>query len=178
MIGKKDIKNLAEKIEGLKREHRLDLSLDEDLSIAVMNLISLEEHFFFTAAKTGKQEYYGLIDKVREIRKDLMKKIVKKEDGEIWCASKHLLAASMRLIEAGAKCQRKGDKDAAENMFSKAYELYSIFWGLNLGIIEMNEAKKLGGGRADKAREGRESKDDLTEKLNKLVQDLINCCEE
>ena len=50
----------VKKIESLKKDHKLDLSSGEDLSIAVMNLVSLEEHFFFTGAKTGKDNYYDL----------------------------------------------------------------------------------------------------------------------
>mgnify|MGYP001564761270 FL=1 len=40
------------KIKQLQATGGYDLSLEEDLSIAVMNLISLEEHFFFTSQKT------------------------------------------------------------------------------------------------------------------------------
>ena len=42
------------KVESLKEKAGVDLSTSEDLSIAVMNLISLEEHFFFTGVKTKK----------------------------------------------------------------------------------------------------------------------------
>ena len=48
---------LLARIESLKESAGADLSSAEDLSIAVMNLISLEEHFFFTAVKTEKNEY-------------------------------------------------------------------------------------------------------------------------
>ena len=47
------------------KQNELDLSSDEDLSIAIMNLISIEEHFFFTGAKTGKPEYYDLLSTAR-----------------------------------------------------------------------------------------------------------------
>ena len=44
---KKKIEELLKKVEESKKG-KLDLSSDEDLSIAVMNLISIEEHFFFS----------------------------------------------------------------------------------------------------------------------------------
>jgi len=44
------IKDLLKKVEESKKE-KLDLSSDEDLSVAVMNLISIEEHFFSLAPK-------------------------------------------------------------------------------------------------------------------------------
>jgi len=169
------IKQFVEKIGKLKKEHKLDLSSDEDLSIAVMNLVSLEEHFFFTGAKTGKEKYYDLLSKVREIRKELLKKIVKDTEGEVWCISKHLLAASMRLIEVGTKELTKDNKKEAENLFSKAYDLYSLFWGINLKLVDIGQVKKISDNKINK---DDKNKDDLTKRLNKLVQDLVDCCEE
>jgi len=54
MDKKPTMEELIEKVNKLKATGELDLSMEEDLSIAVMNLISLEEHFYFTAEKTGK----------------------------------------------------------------------------------------------------------------------------
>lgn len=174
-MNQKNIKKFVEKIEKLKKEHKLDLSSDEDLSIAVMNLVSLEEHFFFTGAETGKEKYYDLLGKVREIRKELLKKIVRDAEGEVWCISKHLLAASMRLIEVGTKELTKGNKKEAKNLFSKAYDLYSLFWGINLQVVDIGQVKKIQDNQINK---DDENKGDLNKRLNKLVQDLINCCEE
>ena len=56
---------LLERVEALKKSGGVDLSTEEDLSIAIMNLISLEEHFFFTGAKTDKPEYFDLLGEVR-----------------------------------------------------------------------------------------------------------------
>ncbi len=46
----KKSKELIEKINKPK-EKVIDLSADEDLALAVMNLISMEEHLYFTAEK-------------------------------------------------------------------------------------------------------------------------------
>jgi hypothetical protein len=154
---------------------KLDLSSDEDLSIAIMNLISIEEHFFFTAEKTGKPEYFDLLKQVREMRKELLKKIIKEYEGEVWCISKHLLAASMRLMEVGTKQLGQGKKEEAEKLFKNAYELYSLFWGINLKMVNLGEVNGLADGQLNK-------KD--TEKtggkgaLGKLVQKVIDCCME
>jgi len=96
---------LIKKVNKLKEDGGIDLSMEEDLSIAVMNLIGLEEHLFFTAEKTGKDEYFDLLEPVREMRKQLLGKMIKQTEGEVWCISKHLLAASMRLFEVGTKMQ-------------------------------------------------------------------------
>ncbi len=169
------INQLLEKVEKLKKEGQLDLSSDEDLSIAIMNLVSIEEHFFFTASKTGQGKYFDMLFHVREIRKELLKKIVKNPEGEEWCISKHLLAASMRLIEVGTKYLTDGKKEEAQNMFSKAYDLYSLFWGINLKLIDIGEVKTID---EDKLNVHDKSNGDLMEKLNDLVQKLIDCCKE
>ena len=170
-----NLNQLLEKVETLKKQGQLDLSSDEDLSIAIMNLISLEEHFFFTGAKTGQGKYFDMLSRVREIRKELLKKIIKDPEGEEWCVSKHLLAASMRLMEVGTKYFGDGKIDEAQKMFSKAHDLYSLFWGINLKLIDIGEIKSINENQLNKRDE---NKDELMTKLNDLVQKLIDCCKE
>ena len=102
VIGK-EVENFVNKVKDVIKKDGLDLSSDEDLSIGIMNLISIEEHLFFTANKTSRDKYYTLLNEIREIRKTLLKEIIKDYEGEVWCISKHLLAASMRLMEVGTK---------------------------------------------------------------------------
>lgn len=164
---------MVEKVDKMKKDHDLDLSSDQDLSIAIMNLVSIEEHFFFTGAKTGKPEYYDLLNEIREMRKSLLKRIIKEYEGEVWCISKHLLAASYRLMEVGTKAQGNGKKEDAEDMFKKAYDLYSLFWGLNMKLINPGEIKKLD---EDALNKNDKEKKGMTGKLGALVQRVINCC--
>jgi hypothetical protein len=65
----------------------------------------LKNTFFFTANKTGKDHYYDILLEIREMRKELLKKIVVSFEGEVWCISKHLLASSMRLMEVGTRAK-------------------------------------------------------------------------
>jgi glutaredoxin len=106
----------------------LDITSDEDLGVGVMNLISLEEHLFFTANKTGKDFYYDLLLEIREMRKELLKKIVVSFEGEVWCISKHLLATSMRLMEVGTKELKTNGARDAKPYFEKSYRLFRMFW--------------------------------------------------
>lgn len=143
---KMTLDEMVQKADAAKKVNPLDLSSDQDLSIALMNLISLEEHFFFSGAKTQKTGFYDLINTVRDMRKELMERIVKKstaETGEVWCVSKHLLAASMRLMEVGTKALSAGNTADAYNLFNKAYELYSLFWGINMDLIDMTGVQKI-----------------------------------
>ncbi len=55
------LEELVEQADAAKKVNPLDLSSDQDLSVALMNLISLEEHFFFSGAKTRKTGFYDMI---------------------------------------------------------------------------------------------------------------------
>ncbi|MDR3079072.1 MAG: hypothetical protein LBU15_03460 [Rickettsiales bacterium] len=135
--------DFIEKIESTKKANRLDVSSDEDLSIAIMNLISIEEHLFFSGAKTQDSHFYDMIEEIRECRKELLGKIIKSYRGEVWCISKHLLASCMRLMEVGTKCLHSDRKNEAYDFFEKAYSLYCLFWGLNLESFDEETARKL-----------------------------------
>ena len=54
---KLSMEEMIEKLDAAKKANPLDLSSDQDLSIALMNLVSLEEHFFFSGAKLEKQVF-------------------------------------------------------------------------------------------------------------------------
>ena len=136
-----NVKEFVERIDASKKVNPKDLSSDQDLSIAIMNLISIEEHLVFSGAKTGKTSYYDLIKDIRETRKNLLQKIIPSYEGEVWCMSKHLLATSMRLMEVGTKQQTLGHDEEAYKMFNAAYDMYCLFWGLNMGMMETKELK-------------------------------------
>ena len=139
MIDQAKLDAYMEEAKKIEKGHRLDLSSDEDLSIGIMNLISIEEHLFFTANKTGKNSYYELLERVREMRKELLKLIIKDYEGKVWCISKHLLASSMRLMEVGTKALAT-DRDHAYHLFEMSYNLYNLFWALNLKLVDSDQA--------------------------------------
>lgn len=141
MDKEKKIKEFVEKIDAAKKINPKDLSSDQDLTIAIMNLISIEEHLMFSGAKTSKTSYYDLIEQVREMRKNLMQKVIPEYEGEVWCISKHLLSASMRLMEVGTKQQSMDNKKEAYKLFDQSYDLYCLFWGLNMKLLNLEDVK-------------------------------------
>jgi len=68
--------------------------------------------------------------------------MIDRHEGETWCITKHLLAATMRLIEVGTKLHSSGKKDEAADTFKKAYEVYSLFWALRLKLIDVSGVKR------------------------------------
>lgn len=177
------VQEFVEKLDAAKKVNPKDLSSDQDLTIGIMNLISIEEHLMFSGAKTGKHEFYDMINDIREMRKNAMLKIIPSYEGEVWCISKHLLAAAMRVFEVGTKALAAGDRDTAYSLFDQSYELYCIFWGLNMGMLT--------GDKKDTKKEKPSKKVTETQptatttpapksggigKLKSWVKNAVNCC--
>ena len=174
-----EYKDLLEKVEKATKQKDLDLSSGEDLSIGIMNLISIEEHLFFTFQKTKDAKYIDLLNEVRVMRTELLKDIIKDYEGEVWCISKHLLAASMRLMEVGTKELKKGNKEKALGLFEKSYKLYSLFWGINLGIVKTDKVEREDSQVTLIDEKGtKKASVSVFDKLGSLVQKAIDCCRE
>ena len=136
-------KNFVTAISEIKEKNELDLSAGEDLSIALMNIVSLEEHSFFSYVKTKDEKFLGILEICRELRKRLLAKIVNKDDdSEKWCMSKHLLASSMRMYEVGNRYLHEKKMDEAKQSYEDAAELYALFWKLNLGDSSVDSLPK------------------------------------
>jgi hypothetical protein len=119
-----------------------------------------------------------------------LRKIIKEYEGEVWCISKHLLAASMRLMEVGTKQHKLGHKEEANDLFQKAYDLYSLFWAVNMKIIKTDDIKKIDDdamnvhdkknetaveNTATKA-ENQPVRSGFMGKMGELVRKAIDCC--
>lgn len=160
------VENFISRIDEIKNDNKLDLSIGEDLSIALMNLISLEEHFIFSFIKTSQDKFLEFLEETREIRKRLLAKIVEKnDDSEKWCISKHLLATAMRLNEVGVKYLHAGNKKDAEQLFYDSFNTYSLFWTIN-GFGDKGELKK------DPVEKSRLSK------ISQSLKKMLDCCKE
>ena len=140
------IKNFIKKVDEVKNKGSLDISAWEDLSIALMNLVGLEEHCFFSYVKTQDDKFLKMLENIRELRKKLLALIVKKDDdSEKWCMSKHFLASSMRLYEVANRFLHEKKEKEAKEMYKDAAELYGLFWTLNIDSknkIELKEGSK------------------------------------
>ena len=184
-----NVKEFVEKIDSAKKVNPKDLSSDQDLTIAIMNLISIEEHLVFSGAKTGKNSFYDLVQNIREMRKTLMQKVIPAYEGEVWCISKHLLASSMRLMEVGTKQQSLGHKEEAYKLFNQAYELYCLFWGLNMNMLNVADVKWIEDKTEDMKKlsekidtnipstpEVSEEKAGTLSKMKAFVRKAVDCC--
>lgn len=111
-----------------------DVGLATDLTFAVMNLISIEEHLFKTGIETENYDFVKLANDVRKVRgkmiMDLLKQIFGSEEnlkkGEVYCASKHILATLERIMEVANRYTHSDNKEKSEE-----YLAYFLFlWDL------------------------------------------------
>ncbi len=166
--------------KSLQKIDKLDISRDEDLSIGVMNLISLEEHLYFSMMKTSNKKYLDMMEEIRKIRTDMMENLLGETEAEEWCISKHLLAASMRLIETGNKLKENNNLKYEET-YERAFELYSLFWQIKLSgkegfKDEINEPIREKNNEEDMEIKKYEKEDNLMEKAKAFVKKAVDCC--
>ena len=117
-----------EKADNAKKTNVLDLSSDQDLTIGLMNLLFIEDYI--------SNPESNLSQMIAGVREKLMNRIVKKSDKNRQILEK-LLLESMQLIDAG-------DKQSGVSAYQKyddAYEKYSLFWGINMGLIDKKDIK-------------------------------------
>ena len=117
-----DIRQRVELADKNKKVNPLDLSSDQDLTIAIMNLIAIEDMC------GGK-----LSDMVCAMRQNLMRRVVNKaDDMDVTVA---LLGGAMHRMGAGNRAMDCGDTALAYRMYDDAYGLYSLFWGVVMGMV-------------------------------------------
>lgn len=122
------LRQQIEKADNAKKTNVLDLSSDQDLTIGLMNLLFIEDYI--------SNPESNLSQMIAGVREKLMNRIVKKSDKNRQILET-LLLESMQLIDAG-------DKQSGVSAYQKyddAYEKYSLFWGINMGLIDKKDIK-------------------------------------
>lgn len=118
-------KNLMKKVsvaDEQRKANPLDLSLDQDLTIALMNLIAIED------ATPDSQ----IGEMVRNIRKKVMARMVADENTQ--AQAHEYLSQAAREMNKAIQFQKTGDKKAAYEKYDAAYEAYVLFLATVYGI--------------------------------------------
>ena len=129
----------------------------------------LDKHIMIPIRKIEKRNYSGKVYNLAVPSKESYTTFT----GVVHnCISKHLLASSMRLMEVGTKELKKGNKNEAKNLFDKAYNLWNMFWGLNLNLIKVKDLP------AEEREDLGIKKLTVWDKLGTVVKSIVNCCKE
>ena len=133
---KDNLNRMVENADNAKKVNPLDLSSDQDLTIAIMNLIKLEQ----LLGGAG----YDAAGAIRDMRHKLMSRIITDRRSDLWRVSQELLGDTMDLIEKG---MHQLPDAAAYDSFDSAYEKYSLFWGVNMGLVDVSSVGKSASGK-------------------------------
>lgn len=118
---------------------KLDVSGGEDLCNLISNCLGAEQHLSASAALPGGEKFIGPLQRMREMRRKAMAKLLPADaEGQIWCVTKHLLAASMHSKEVGDKLSAEGKPEEAKAFYEQAEELKK-------GALSMSAGAKAGG---------------------------------
>lgn len=112
---KKNLKHMVEYTDASKKVNPLDLSSDQDLTIALMNLVAIEE-----IAPNGQ-----IGQMVGEMRERLMARMT--QEAEIMVRGYELLAQAVRAMDDAARAQQDGDNVTAYKLYDSSYEAYVLY---------------------------------------------------
>ena len=120
---KKNLKHMVEDTDASKKVNPLDLSSDQDLTIALMNLVAIEE-----IAPNGQ-----IGQMVGEMRERLMARMT--QDAEIMVRGYELLAQAVRAMDDAERAQQDGDNVTAYKLYDASYEAYVLYLA---GVYEIS----------------------------------------
>lgn len=162
-----------------------DINSLEDRLWAIANTVAIEEHALSSYFRTKDPKWIDVAHGFREMRKRHMEYILGKEatedPAEIWCMTKHALAAAMRYSEVSAR-YREDDPEHMKLCLEDCTKCLKLIFSI-LGTTTEDEASKL----QNKLQENRIEDEDLiwesiTEPLDgddfKAMEELLNCCED
>ena len=112
----------------------VDVGLTEDLIYGLKNLCAIESHAKSSYYMTHDKKWKELNDIIRDMRSKWLEKVVKKENSELWCCSKHLLNSFMSMEEVANRLSGEESEDANKDA--------EMLLGLFLALNELKEVEK------------------------------------
>ena len=111
-------------LKGLGDAPPTDVSRQSDLLNLCENYCGMEAHLTDSAATTGDPKYVAALDKVRQMRREAMSKLLPPDaSGNSWCLTKHAIAGAMHAREVGDKCMAEGNPEDAQAFYKQSQEL-------------------------------------------------------
>ena len=118
-------KRLSKKVRVADEQRKvnpLDLSSDQDLTIALMNLVAIED--VVPDSQVGEM--------VHDIRKKLMARMITDENTQ--AQAREYLSQAAHKMEKANQTQETGDNKAAYELYEAAYEAYVMYMATAYGI--------------------------------------------
>jgi len=104
-----------------------DVGLMEDAIFYLKNCIASENHALMSYLTTNNKKWLDALDLIRKNRGKLLNFLVKKENSQVYCFSKHLLAMSIGVSEVANRYLEKGEKEIAKELYGQVGDYESLF---------------------------------------------------
>lgn len=115
-----------------------DIGIVEEIYELCKELTSMESHAEASFKSTGNEDWLKARDSARKLRTKYLSLIVKKDNGQGWCFSKHNCSASKRAEEVGTRFNSTSQFAEAKECYKDSEEIY--FWFLKMnGFLEGNK---------------------------------------
>ena len=128
---KQELKKVDKKIEKVNQKseklNEKDVGYIEDLLTTLINLLHAEWHSTKSYMITKDEEWLRISQELRNDRSDLLEKVTKKDNSEIWCINKHLLISIGGYIELSNRETALGNKEKAIEYLDIASKWLGVF---------------------------------------------------
>lgn len=115
----------------MKLDKKGDVGLVEDTIFTLKNLLATEDHSALSYGMSKDDKWIEILEIIRRIRTKWLAIITKKEKSQLYCFSKHILAASEGLIEISNRFIQTKQFNEGREALNDATELISLFLILN-----------------------------------------------
>ena len=111
----------------MHKKNSKDVGYIEDLITVLINLTHAEWHSIKSYFETNDEKWIKISTECRKDRGELLDKITKENDGQLYCWNKHTLLHIGGYIELGNRDWQNGDKEEAIKNYEKAKKWLGIF---------------------------------------------------
>ena len=108
-----------------------DVGFVDDAIFLIRNLLAKEQHCALSYVSTQDPRYIEELKMTRERRTEILKLIVKKEEGQLWCISKHSLACVEGFLELANRFISANKMKNASILLEYAADEIMSFMALN-----------------------------------------------
>lgn len=115
-----------------------DVGFFEDSLFMLQNLVSAENHAIESFSSSKRKIWADINKIIREIRSRHLYRIIKEDNQQAYCLTKHLLASAQGLKELGNRYTEDDEEDLAKECFKDSQTVEKI-------IMIINDIDKKGG---------------------------------
>jgi len=121
----------------------LDVPIEVDWILGIAHLTQCAEHLNFSSVELKDKNLLEIANLIDKIRIKHLKRLVGNLGGQLYCNTKHKLAALIRLMETGDKLRREGKFEEAMEYYKDSNDiLHSVLILSKLPVSRREESRE------------------------------------